>query len=188
MGLLNERIKIMRMKRGYTLAYVAEQLGIKEATMQRYESGEIKNVKHETISKLAEIYGCSPSYLMGWEEQISLTKKDSFNYFLEMQLRLLGYEIIYDEEDYYTILKHQGIEYEINDSDIEELSSSTKSYIDFKLHEIMKRSRIIGSKRNTNSLHLEPLAAHDRTDIEVTDEMKQNDKTIIDKVKKKYGK
>lgn len=36
--------------------------------------------------------------------------------------------------------------------------------------------------------NLEPLAAHDRTDIEVTDEMKQNDKTIIDKVKKKYGK
>lgn len=68
MGILNERIKEMRNKRGLTLAYVAEQLGIKEATMQRYESGEIKNIKHETISKLAQIFNCTPSYLMGWEE------------------------------------------------------------------------------------------------------------------------
>ena len=67
MGILNDRIKEMRNKNGYTLAYVAEQLGIKEATMQRYESGEIKNIKHETIVRLAEIFNCSPSYLMGWE-------------------------------------------------------------------------------------------------------------------------
>jgi Predicted transcriptional regulator len=68
MGILNDRIKEMRIKRGYTLAYVAEKLGIKEATMQRYESGEIKNIKHETITSLAEIFNCSPSYLMGWEK------------------------------------------------------------------------------------------------------------------------
>ena len=67
MGILNDRIKEMRIKRGYTLAYVADKLGIKEATMQRYESGEIKNIKHETIVRLAEIFNCSPSYLMGWE-------------------------------------------------------------------------------------------------------------------------
>lgn len=68
MGTLNDRIKEMRTKNGFTLAYVAELLGIKEATMQRYESGEIKNIKHETIVKLAEIFNCSPSYLMGWED------------------------------------------------------------------------------------------------------------------------
>lgn len=71
MGILNDRIKEMRTKKGFTLAYVAEQLGIKEATMQRYESGEIKNIKHETIAKLAQIFGCTPSYLMGWEDASS---------------------------------------------------------------------------------------------------------------------
>lgn len=78
MGLLNDRIKSMRISRGYTLSYVAEQLGIKEATMQRYESGEIKNIKHETIANLAEILNCSPVYLMGWENDNAsntLTKK-----------------------------------------------------------------------------------------------------------------
>ena len=71
MGLLNERIKLMRQKRNMTLAYVAECLGIKEATMQRYESGEIKNIKHETITKLADIFNCSPAFLMGCDEKIS---------------------------------------------------------------------------------------------------------------------
>lgn len=181
MGILNERIKAMRMIRGYTLAYVADLLGIKEATMQRYESGEIKNIKHETISKLAEIYKCTPSYLMGWEE--APKKGNPFDYFLEQQLRTMGYEIIYDEEDGYVILKHQGVEYEIIDRSLEELSSSTKSYIDFKLHEIMKKSRIIGAKNKTYSFqkeYLEPQAAHERTDIEVTDEMRKHDDDIMD--------
>jgi transcriptional regulator with XRE-family HTH domain len=69
MGILNDRIKEMRNARGLTLIQVAEKLGVKEATMQRYESGEIKNIKHETITALADIFNCSPSYLMGWDEE-----------------------------------------------------------------------------------------------------------------------
>lgn len=180
MGVLNDRIKVMRIVRGYTLAYVAELLGIKEATMQRYESGEIKNIKHETITKLAEIYTCSPSYLMGWDTPN--TKEKPFDYFLEQQLRIMGYEVIYDDEDGYVILKYQGTEYEIVDESLNELSSSTKSYIDFKLHEIMKLSRKIGIKKKVFSSpkeYLEPRAAHERTDIEVTDEMRKHDDDIM---------
>lgn len=74
MGVLNERIKNMRIRCGYTLAYVADLIGVKEATMQRYESGDIKNIKHETIVKLSEIFGCSPAYLMGWEPNVAPAK------------------------------------------------------------------------------------------------------------------
>ncbi len=51
-----------------TLLDVANALNVKEATVQRYESGEIKNLKHSTILELARIFKCSPSYLMGWED------------------------------------------------------------------------------------------------------------------------
>ncbi|MDF2586646.1 MAG: transcriptional regulator [Anaerocolumna sp.] len=67
MSVLNERIKERRQSLDMTLLEVANLLGVKEATMQRYESGEIKNIKNETVVKLAEIYKCSPAYLMGWE-------------------------------------------------------------------------------------------------------------------------
>lgn len=62
----HERIKERRSACGLTLLEVAEKLGVKEATAQRYESGEIKNIRHETIMSLSKIFRCSPSYLMGW--------------------------------------------------------------------------------------------------------------------------
>ena len=68
MAIINEKIKEQRLKRGLTLAEVAESIGVKEATAQRYESGAIKNISHEVICKLAEVLHCTPSYLMGWEE------------------------------------------------------------------------------------------------------------------------
>lgn len=69
MSTLNDRIKEMRKKKGLTLLEVAEYLGVQEATVQRYESGNIKNLKHNTICKLADLFGCDPRYLMGWTEE-----------------------------------------------------------------------------------------------------------------------
>lgn len=68
MATINERIKERRLQMGLTLLDVADALGVKEATAQRYESGAIKNISHETVCKLSEILRCSPSYLMGWED------------------------------------------------------------------------------------------------------------------------
>lgn len=63
---LQHRLKERRKHLGLTLAEVADALGVKEATVQRYESGEIKNLKLDTINALAKIYKCSPSFLVGW--------------------------------------------------------------------------------------------------------------------------
>lgn len=65
MAEIHQRIKEMRKRKNLTLLEVAEHLGVKEATAQRYESGNIKNIKHETIWKLAELFDCDPMYLMG---------------------------------------------------------------------------------------------------------------------------
>ena len=69
---VGQNIKEQRLKNKLTLLEVANKLGVKEATMQRYESGEIKNIKHDTIVKLAKIFSCSPAYLMGWEDEDDL--------------------------------------------------------------------------------------------------------------------
>lgn len=68
MPTIQERIKERRISCGLTLLEVADRLGVKEATVQRYESGEIKNIKHESIVNLANILNCSPAYLMGWTD------------------------------------------------------------------------------------------------------------------------
>lgn len=63
---MGNRIKELRKQRGFTLLQLAEQLGVSESTVQRYESGNIKNLKYETMVDLANILACSPAYLMGW--------------------------------------------------------------------------------------------------------------------------
>lgn len=66
----NERIKELRKDRHLTLKDVADKLGVTEATAQRYESNAIKTIPYETIIKYAEIFYCSPAYIMGWEESV----------------------------------------------------------------------------------------------------------------------
>ena len=65
---IGERIKDARIKKDLTLLEVAERLGKTEATIQRYESGNIKNLKNDIILELAQILNVSPAYLMGWEK------------------------------------------------------------------------------------------------------------------------
>ena len=77
MARLNENMKRLRLEKGMTLADVGEKIGVRNATIQRYESGEIKNIKQETIIKLAELFDVDPSELMGWKtaEPAALTPR-----------------------------------------------------------------------------------------------------------------
>ncbi len=51
-----------------TMDELAKLIGVSTPTVQRYESGEIKNVRHDKIKLLADALQCSPAYLMGWDE------------------------------------------------------------------------------------------------------------------------
>lgn len=68
---IGQRIRYIRdEKRKKTLLEVADYLEVTEATVQRYESGNIKNLKLDTITKIAEFLNVNPSYLMGWSNVI----------------------------------------------------------------------------------------------------------------------
>lgn len=75
MNELKDRIKERRLALGLTLLDVANRLGVKEATVQRYESGEIKNIKHDTVLRLSQILNCTPAYLMGWDSSATAQDK-----------------------------------------------------------------------------------------------------------------
>lgn len=65
---LSDVIKARRKALGLTLLEIANRVGVAEATVQRWESGAIKNIRYERIIKLAEVLETTPSALMGWEE------------------------------------------------------------------------------------------------------------------------
>lgn len=71
MKTLQQRIKERRKQLNLTLADMSSQLGITDATLNRYESGSIKTIKYDMIVKIANILQCSPQYLMGWSDHIT---------------------------------------------------------------------------------------------------------------------
>ncbi|MCI5735567.1 MAG: helix-turn-helix domain-containing protein [Eubacterium sp.] len=71
MSIVNERIKERRKQLNITLLELAEFVGVKEATMQRYESGEIKSIPYDNIVLISEYLKCTPQYLLGWVDEIS---------------------------------------------------------------------------------------------------------------------
>lgn len=75
-----ERFKALREERGLTLLEIAKQMGVSEPTVQRWESGNIKQVRYGRIEKLASILGTTPAYLYGYEgeepQPVKLTKEE----------------------------------------------------------------------------------------------------------------
>lgn len=63
---LSTVLKRRRKELGLTLAQIADQMGVAEATVQRWESGNIKSVRYEKIGKLAEILQVNPASFMDW--------------------------------------------------------------------------------------------------------------------------
>lgn len=66
--ILEERMRDRRKELDLTLADIAKAVGVSEATVQRWESGKIKNLRYERIPALAVALHTTPAYLMGWED------------------------------------------------------------------------------------------------------------------------
>lgn len=73
---LSHKLELRRKQLNMTLLEVANKVGVTESTVQRWESGSIKTLRHDRIVKLAEVLDVSPSYLMGWDDE-SVTPESS---------------------------------------------------------------------------------------------------------------
>lgn len=70
---IHENIKLLREKRGETLEEVAKAIGSSKQTIQRYETGEIKNIPYDKIVALAKHFRVKPGAIMGWEDTEAFT-------------------------------------------------------------------------------------------------------------------
>lgn len=61
-------VKSRRIALGLTLEEVGKIVGVSKATVQRWESGEISNMRRDKVLLLAKALHTTPAYLMGWED------------------------------------------------------------------------------------------------------------------------
>ena len=73
-NLMAIRIRQCREEMGLTQEELGHRLGMQRAAINKYEKGHLENMKRATIKSLADIFGVSPSWLMGLEESAHNSK------------------------------------------------------------------------------------------------------------------
>ena len=71
----SDRIKELRKKCGLTQEELANKLGLKKSAIAKYENGRVENIKRSTLMKMAEIFDCSPAYLLDMQD-VSISNND----------------------------------------------------------------------------------------------------------------
>lgn len=142
-------IKKRRLDLGLTMEELGKKIGVSKATIQRYESGEIKNVRRDKIAKLANALDTTPAYLMGWEDTTADEDKEIVNYFLSLGdklsdgvedmtqeelavkclLNTCGYDIIKSHGQYHFFGKYSQI-YPIEKEDVDNLVNKAIEVLD----------------------------------------------------------
>ena len=64
----NEVMRVRRLELGLTQREIADRVGVTEATVSRWESGDIRNMRRDKIASLARALDISPAVLMDWEQ------------------------------------------------------------------------------------------------------------------------
>lgn len=69
---IKDILKDRRLELQLTLEDVAKRVGVSPATISRWESGDIANMRRDRIAALAEALQISPAVIMGWDVDTAL--------------------------------------------------------------------------------------------------------------------
>ena len=68
MSITGDRIRDFRQRLGLTLDDVAKHLGVGRQAIYKYEQGTVTNIPLENLEKMAALFGTTPGFLAGWDE------------------------------------------------------------------------------------------------------------------------
>jgi transcriptional regulator with XRE-family HTH domain len=66
---MGEILKELRLQKGLTQEDVGKIIGVQKAAIQKYEKGDVENIKRSSLEKLAKYYGVTTGYLLGIEKR-----------------------------------------------------------------------------------------------------------------------
>lgn len=73
---MGERIKVLREGKDLSQEALGKLVGVNRAAVNKWETGQVENLKRSTIKKLADIFGVSPCFLMCFEEDTKATDQE----------------------------------------------------------------------------------------------------------------
>lgn len=100
--IMMERLKQRRKELGYSFQDLANLTQMSKSTLQRYETGGIKNIPLSRLDALSQALETSREWLMGWDEKKepfpAASKKDSG--FFRLKKGLEPYNLSEDDADF----------------------------------------------------------------------------------------
>lgn len=66
--MIGERIEQLRKARGLTLAELGKKIGVAASTVQKWETGQIQNIRINKVPVIAKALGVTIEYLMGFTD------------------------------------------------------------------------------------------------------------------------
>lgn len=150
---IGQRIKKRRIELNLSVDELADKLGKNRATVYRYEKDDIKELPITVLEPLAKILETTPADLMGWGD-------DDIEEPIDIQQDKSIDEIINMLPG--RIAKHTYTYSKLNDGN--------KSLVD------VYTDKILDIQAMTDNI---PIAAHERTDINVTNDMIKHDDDIM---------
>lgn len=157
---ISKNIKYYRKLKGLTQKQLGANIHKSEISIRKYESGK-GNIPMSTFFDITRYFNLNIVDLLKNENgtiseieqeiyedlkefDISFSNNTDTSDYLEQYIKTLGYEIDGDESEGYLVINTPEGTYEITEDDITDLTNTTKSFILFKLQEIIKHSRKIG--------------------------------------------
>lgn len=86
----SEKIKKLRIEKGYSQEKLGELIGVKKAAINKYETGRVVNIKRSTLQNLAEVFGVSPADLLDDEDMSPLTYDEEHLIYVYRQMNDIG--------------------------------------------------------------------------------------------------
>ena len=104
---LRDDLKQRRIELNLTMAEVADKVGVSEATISRWESGDIANMRRDKIALLAKALQVSPSFVMGLDDEPLIIRRlrkgtdkmDEKQQEKMMNILKASFEDLFDEDD-----------------------------------------------------------------------------------------
>ena len=86
-----DRMKSARERRGMTLDELGKRIGLSKGTLSRYETGEVKGIRLNTINDIALILDVNPTWLLGESdnEEMSASQRETLTEFGDLETRLV---------------------------------------------------------------------------------------------------
>lgn len=136
---LNERIHLRRTAIGKTLDEIGRIVGVSRATVQRWETGTIKEMRRDKLVALSRALQTTPDYLMGLTDDpapsatrlstmgVQFDRSNTVNEIFHVLLHYAGFSTSIDKDKNWTVYKN-GVSVDMSHEKVSHIMEQTLQY------------------------------------------------------------